>query len=537
MNRIRPWRRLRPAARRRPVLTGTPRTGALLAALVAAVALGSWAWPAVAADIPERPEQLKYPPLKYAPPKAAECRVKLPNGIAAYLVPDRTLPLVTVTVLMRVGPDLDPAGKEGLASTMVYLLTRSGTKTMTAEQLEERLAFLGAQLESGMGAGGGMFGMGGVPITGSESRVLLNLLSKDIDEGLVLLTDCLKGAAFQEDRLNLRRDQQLQSMKQRNDNSADIEEREWGFLMRGEDHWTGRYSTEASLKSIAKDDLVALQQRYVGPKNFVLAVSGDFDRAAMVKKLEKAFAGWPWPGENPGPPKAPTTAAAPGWYVVDKNVNQTRVSLGLRALDRYDPDLYASSVMNAILGGGGFTSRLVNRIRSDEGLAYSVGSRFEGGFYYPDPWRVVFQTKARSTAFATSIALTEINRIRDSLVTPGELETAKNAAIEGFPSRFPTAAAIAGALAAEELTGRYQKDPDFFGKYTTRVSAVTAADVQRVAQRLLDPKKLTFLYVGDAKELMQGDGKHDVTVSQLAGGQPKMLPLRDPMTMKPMTNQ
>jgi predicted Zn-dependent peptidase len=405
---------------------------------------------------------------------------------------------------------------------------------MTAEQLEERLAFLGAQLESGMGGGGGMMGLGGVPITGTESRVTLNLLTKDLDEGLGLLTACLKGAAFQEDRLKLRKDQQLQNMKQRNDATADLEEREWGFLMRGAEHWSNRHPTEASLTSLTRDDLVALQKRYVGPKNFVIAVSGDFDRAAMKQKLEKAFASWPTPGENPGPPQPPAAPAAQGWYVVDKDVNQTRVSLGLRALDRYDRDFHAAQVMNYVLGGGGFTSRLVNRIRSDEGLAYSVRSSFEGGAYYADPWRAFFQTKARSTAFAISIALTEIGRVRDSLVTPGELETAKSALIEGFPARFPSAQAIAGALAADEVTGRYQKDPTHLGLYASRVGAVTAQDVQRVAQRLLDPAKLAFLMVGSAKEMALPDGKHDVTLTKLAGGEPKRVPLRDPMTMKPM---
>jgi zinc protease len=513
MNRMHAWRRPLACA------------GVLATLLVAGAALAD--------GIPERPEQLKYPTLQYTPPKAAAYRVKLASGIPAYLAVDHTVPMVNVTVLMRVGPDVDPAGKEGLAGTMVHLLTRSGTAGMTAEQLEERLAFLGATLESGMGGGAGMFGMGGAPVTGSESRVTLNLLSKDLDEGLDLMTACLKGAAFQDDRLKLRLDQQLQNMKQRNDASGDIEEREWGFLMRGDGHWSNRYPTGASLQSITKADLAALLKRYVGPRNFVLAVSGDFDKAAMVRALDKAFAGWPTPGENPGPPKPPTATFAPGWYVVDKSVNQTRVSLGLPAIDRYDRDFYAAQVMNFILGGGGFTSRLVNRIRSDEGLAYSVSSRLEGGTYYADPWRTYFQTKARSTAFAISIALQEIGRVRDSLVTDDELQTAKNSFIEGFPARFPTAQAIASALAADEVTGRYQRDPAFFTEYTSRISAVTAADVQRVARRLLDPARMAFLMVGDAGEMALGDGKHDVLLAKLAGGEPKRIPLRDPLTMKP----
>lgn len=504
--------------------------------LVAATLAGGALAPAgVWAAGPEHPDKLTYPELKFTPPDAAQYRVKLANGVPAYLVPDKTLPLVNVTVMMRVGPDLDPQGKEGLAATTMHLLTRSGTKKLTAEQLEERLSFLGAQLESSLGGGGGgMMGMGGVPLSGAESRVTLNLLSKDLDEGLGLLADCLKECAFQDDRLALRKDQQLQSMKRRNDESATIEEMMWGFLMRGEVHWSNRYATEASMKAITKEDLVAFQRRYMGPKNFVVAASGDFEKNAMKKKLDGLFAKWPVPGETPGPPAAPQAPAEKGWFVADKDVNQTRVTLGLRALDRYDPDFYTAQVMNYVLGGGGFTSRLVNRIRSDEGLAYSVRSSFEGGFYYPDPWRTVFQTKARSTAFALQIAMTEINKVRDQLVSDTELQTAKASFVEGFPARFPNAQAIANGLAAEEMTGRYAKEPKFFTQFTGKFEAITAQDVQRVARRLLDPNQMAVLMVGNAKDLMLPDGKHPVTLEELAGGQPKRLPLRDPLTMKPL---
>jgi predicted Zn-dependent peptidase len=120
--------------------------------------------------------------------------------------------------------------------------------------------------------------------------------------------------------------------------------------------------------------------------------------------------------------------------------------------------------------------------------------------------------------------------MRDEQVTDTELATARNSFIEGFPARFPNAGSIAGALAAEELTGRYKRDPKFFAEYTGRVQAVTAQDVQRVARRLLDPQKMTFLLVGDGKEIAEGDGEHEVTIC----GQPKAIPLRDPLTMKPM---
>jgi len=504
------------------------------AAVTAAVLLALAApAPARAQEIVSHPDKLSFPAFTYTPPMASQYRVKLSNGMIAYLVPDRTTPLVTVAVILRLGPQLDPPGREGLAAMTANLLTRSGTATMTAEQVETRVASLGAQLNSNVGGGGGFFG-GGIPIGPTEATATLNLLSKDVDDGLALLTACLKSAAFQADRVQLYKDQALQNLKRRNDESGDIEEREWSALLRGDDHWSNRWTTKASLDAIRADDLRAFQKRYVGPRNFVLAVSGDFDKGTMVKKLDAAFAKWPTTGERPAAPPAPDTPARAGWFMVEKDVNQGRVSIGLPALDRYDPDWAAARVMNDILGGGGFTSRLVNRIRSDEGLAYSVNSRIEGGTYYPEPWRLVFQSKVRSVAYATELAMTEIRKMRDSLVTPTELEASRNKFTESLPVQFETASAIAGTLAAEEVTGRYEKDPRYYAEYARRLDAVTAADVQRVARRLLDPAKMTVLMVGNTKDMLLGDDKHPASLTKLAGGDPQRLPLRDPLTMKPV---
>lgn len=509
-----------------PNLSRAP-LGVLLLSIACALAAPAFA------QAPAHPDQLSFPPFTYVPPKAASYRTKLANGVVAYLVPDRTTQLVTVHVLLRMGPQLDPPGKEGLAAMCGNLLTRSGTATRTAEQVEERVASLGAQLDSNTGGGGGgFFGLGGVPIGPTETRATVNLLAKDVDEGLALLAECLRSAAFQPDRVKLYQDQAVQGMKRRNDESSQIEEREWGALLRGEDHWSNRWSTQASIEGITVADLKAFQKRYVGPRNFVLAVSGDFDRAVMAKKLEKAFAGWPTPGERPATPAGPVKPAESGWFMVEKDVNQGRVSIGLPAMDRYDPDWAAARIMNDILGGGGFTSRLVNRIRSDEGLAYSVNSRIEGGNYYAEPWRLVFQSKVRSVAYATQIAMTEIGKMRDSLVTRSELEASRNKFVESLPVQFETANAIAGTLAVEELTGRYERDPAYFADFAARLRAVTAEDVRRVAQRVLDPGKMTVLMVGNTKDMLAGDDKHDASLVKMAGGEPKRLPLRDPLTMK-----
>jgi zinc protease len=488
------------------------------------------------ASRPAHPDQLVFQPLRFDAPKAADYRVKIGGGIVAYVVPDRSNPIVNVTVLMRIGPDLDPPGKEGLAETALYLMTRSGTKTHSVKDIEDHIGALGAQMGSGIGGGfggrGGGGGGGGLGIGPTEASASINLLSKDVDEGLAILGECLRAPGWDLARLQLRKDQARQDMKQRNDDSAGIEQREWGVLLRGEDHWSNHWATAQSLAAITADDLASFHHRYVGPQNFILAVSGDFDRAEMVKKLEKAFAAWPQPGERPGPPPAPKSASTPGWFLIDKDVNQCRASIGLPAIDRYDPQWAATSLMNDILGGGGFSSRLVNRIRSDEGLAYSVRSSLEGGTYYKDPWRAAFQTKVRSTAYAAQIAFQEITRMRDTVVSNDELQSSKDKFIEAFPSRFETAASIAGVLAVDELTGRAVRDPKFYAEFRDRIRAVTAAQVQAAAQRLLDPSKMTVLLVGNAKDILAGDPKYPVTIQKLAGGEPKRLPLRDPLTMK-----
>ena len=156
-----------------------------------------------AADIPDRPEKLTFPPLTFEPPNGAQFRVPLKAGPVAYVVPDRTLPLVNISILVRTGGYLDPQGKEGLAEFTGYLLARGGTKSKTAEEQEERLAFLAANLGSGVGD--------------DQGSVNLNLLSKDLPEGLAILREVLTAPRFQKDKLDLYRDQSIQAMKQRND--------------------------------------------------------------------------------------------------------------------------------------------------------------------------------------------------------------------------------------------------------------------------------------------------------------------------------
>jgi predicted Zn-dependent peptidase len=470
------------------------------------------------AAIPSRPEKLSFPPLAYASPAPADYRVKLASGPVAYVVPDRELPLVNLVVYVRTGQYVVPAGKEGLAELTGYLLARGGTKSKTAEELEERLAFLAAQLNSAVGE--------------TQGSVSLNLLSKDLDEGLAILREVLTAPRFQDDKIALRKQQVLQAMKQRNDESAAIEARERGFLAFGEDFFSNRLETEASVKALTKTDLEDFHRKWFHPAQFVVAASGDFDRAMMVGKLEKLFADWPNRGETAPAVPTNTLFANPGVYLVDKDVNQGRVSVMLPGIRRDDPDYFPVLVMNDILGGGGFTSRITNRVRSDEGLAYSAGSAFPGGVYYPLVFRAAFQSKSRTVAYATSVVVEEIKRIAAEPVTAEELNTAKKSFVETFPRTFATRAQVAVTFAQDELTGRYASDPDYWKNFRGKVEKVAAADVQRVAQKFLASDKLVILVIGKKSDILAGDLKHDISLQSLAGNRLVDVPLRDPMTMK-----
>jgi zinc protease len=466
-------------------------------------------------QIPAHPRDLKFQPLRYTPPKASKYRQVLNNGAIGFFVEDHDLPLVDISLIIRVGAYLDPAGKEGLASAVGSQLRSGGAAHYKADVFDEEADFLAAELSSGIGATAG--------------RASANFMSKDVDRSLELFFDMLRNPVFQQDRLDLYKAQLLQGMERRNDRTDEIEAREWNRLLRGESHFTNAYSTKVSISSLTREDLIEFYKKYYHPKNFILAVSGDFKTAEMKAKLEKAMAGW---DAGVVPPKAPKPnyAPVPGVYMVNKpEVNQARVSIGHIGIMRGNPDEFAIDMMNDILGGSGFTSRITNKVRSDEGLAYDAGSSFPAGVFYEGLFRAAFQSKSPTAAQAAQIVLDEIVRMRRDKVSQEELETVKNQAIEVFPRIFATPASIANTFAADEYT---EREPKYWETYREKVKALTINDIQRVSREYLHPDKLVILVVGNVEENLKGNPeKPEHSLLKIAGGKITRIPLPDPLTM------
>jgi len=468
------------------------------------------------AEIPERPEKLVFADRNFTPPDPAQYRHVLSSGAVVFIAEDHDIPLVDISVTVRTGQYLDPAGKDGLAGLTGSQMRTGGTTSTKAEAFDEEADFLAASISSGIGD--------------TQGGASAGCLSKDVDRVLDLYFDMLRNPAFQQDRLDLAKAQELEGMKRRNDSTTSIEAREWNRLMRGKEHFSSKMSTSATLGAITRDDLIAFHKKYYHPNRFIFSVAGDFRTDEMLANIEKHLAGWEAAIEDVPPIPKPDITPKTGLYFVNKDVNQGRISIGHLGTTRENPDRYALLVMNNILGGGGFTSRIMSRVRSDEGLAYSAGSRFDLGVYYDGVFRAAFQSKSPSCAQAIKIVLDEINKMRTEKVTDSELKTAINAVAESLPRQFSNARTIVNTFADDEYTHR---DPNYWKEFQAGVRGVTADAVLGASQKYLHPDSLTMMAVGNVAAIRKGNpDKPDFRVDDYApGGAINTIPLPDPLTL------
>jgi predicted Zn-dependent peptidase len=493
----------------------TMRSKSLCLLALLALALASPA----AADIPAHPEALEFPSFDFEPPVAAEYRRELTGGVPVYLVPSSEFPLITITFAFKGGAFLVGEEHTGLAGMLGTMMRRGGTTTVSAEDFDERVDFLAANVSTSVGD--------------DSARATVNTLTANLDEAFALFLDMLRNPGFDAERLRIEQDRVIEQLKQRNDSPMSVAQSRMGELLFGPEHFSARQPTLATIEAITPEALAELHGRIFHPGNLIIGVTGDFDEGEILARLSAAVADWPV-GPTAGDPPAPDYEHVAGLYHADTDqadLPQGTAILIKRSLQRDDPDAIPMTLMNYILGGGGFTSRVTNRVRSDEGLAYSAGTFMQTSVYYPGVFGGFFQSKNRTVALATKIILEEIDRIRTEPVSDEELELAKNSFIERFPQTFASKPTILSVFVSDEMTRR---DPDYWQTYRQRIGGVTPADVQRVAGEYLSPEELIILVVGDWEEIYPGDLEGRASMNDFFDGNVTHLPRRDPLTLEPV---
>ena len=459
----------------------------LIVVLAAVAVLGQSQSPAPAAAPARSAARLPVPSvndLKFPPLGAIKipdvATVTLPNGLKLFLLEDHELPVINGAARVRTGNLFDPPDKIGLASVTGVVMRSGGIQSKTGDQLDQELENIAASVESQIGE--------------TSGTVSFSALKENTDEVLARFHDVLTEPQFRQDRLDLAKSQLSSGIARRNDDAHGIAQREFADLIYGKDTPYGWRMEYATLARIQRQDLLGFYQRYFFPANVMLAVWGDFDTAEMKAKLEKLFAGWN-SKQAPVPPFPKVRVQpAPGAYLAVKtDVTQTFFVMGQLGGELRDKDYPALDVMSNILGGG-FRSRLFQRVRTRMGAAYEIGADWGANYDHPGLFEISGSTKSASTVETLQAVREEVAKIRTAEVSDDELKTAKETALNGLVFAFDTRAKTLGRLLTYEYFG-YPKD--FIQQYEKALAAVTKADVLRVAKEHLSPETFTTIAVGN----------------------------------------
>ena len=406
-------------------------------------------------------------------------RVRLANGMKLFLLEDHELPLIEVAAQIRVGSIYEPADKIGLGAITGTVMRTGGTTSKTGDEIDEELEQIAASVETSIGVSSG---------SGSVS-----VLKEDIDRALAILADVLMNPAFREDKIELAKIKARSDISRRNDHVWSIAQREFNKLIYGPESVYARHIEYATIDNISRDDLVAFHKKYYHPNNVMLGVWGDFETKEMIKKIEKVFKGWEKVDmELPTLPEVQYEFRTTVNVVRKDDINQTNICLGHIGCLMNDPDYFALTVMNRVLGSG-FTSRLFKNVRSREGLAYAVFGNYSANYDHPGVFYVGCQTKSEATVRAIRLMMEEVKKMTEGEVTDEEMALAKESYLNSFVFNFDTKGEIVRRLMTYQYFGY---PPDFLEKTKENIEKVTQEDVLRVARKHLRHDKMQVLAVG-----------------------------------------
>jgi zinc protease len=409
-------------------------------------------------------------------------RIQLENGMVLLLSEKHELPVVMVSMAIKAGSTAVPGDKPGLASITASLLMQ-GTAKRTASQINREIDFIGGSLST---SGGNDFASAG-----------LRVLKKDLRTGLDLLSDVLMNPVFDQREIGRKVKETLAENQRQKDEPNIVADEAFEKMVFGA-HAYGRTNEDVSayLPKLTRQDIVSFYSLYYSPNNTVIAVVGDVSEREIVPLLNEYFKAWQ---KKDQPLPAPVALPAINKTTVrkiDRDITQANIVMGQIGISRENPDYYAVMIMNYILGAGGFSSRLMDNIRDNKGLAYDVHSMVAAQ-KEPGAFSVTIQTKNESANEVIDETFKEIRRIQNELVSEKELADAQAYLTGSFPLKMDTSAKIAGMLTSIEI---YNLGLDYPQKYRGLINAVTREDIQRVAKKYLHPDRMAVVVVANQEK-------------------------------------
>ena len=469
MKRLFMWRRLSGGVRRLE-----SRRHVLIATIVALICATSFA------QIKSYKE-IKTPPLhKFNMPEPR--RVQLDNGLVIFLMEDHELPLIQGSATIRGGERDVPVEKAGLVAIYGAAWRTGGTESKTGDELDDFLESRAARVETGS--------------DDDSTSVSMNVLKGDLDAVYPIWVDLLQHPAFRQDKIDLARTQMNTAIARRNDEPGSIIGREAEKLGYGAGSPFTHQPEYATIAAITRDDLLAFHRRFVHPNNIIIGFVGDFDAAQMESRLRQTFASWP---RGPQAPPPPTTInpAKPGIYFIPKtDVTQANIAIVGPGTTRRNPDYYALAVMNEVLGGG-FSGRLMNELRSKRGLTYGVGGGVGAPWDHPGLFNIGMATKSGTTLESIEALREQITNLTTKPFTAEELSLAKESILNAFVFTRDSREKVLSQAVMLEF---YGFPPNYFQEYPANIEKITAADLERVAKKYINPNNVAVLVVGNEKD-------------------------------------
>jgi zinc protease len=414
-------------------------------------------------------------------------REVLPDGLVLLHAERSGLPVVRVVLAIKAGSIAEPSEKAGLANLTADLLNE-GTARRSSKEISDEIEFVGGELSASGGA--------------DYITVTLSVLKKDVDLGFDLLSDIVLNPAFSDAEIKRRKAVIKSSIIQQKEEPGIVASKAFMKAVFG-DHPYGRpvEGTEESLNAISRQDIIDFHREYYVPNNAILSVAGDITSGELRSLLDRYFKDWAKKDIAEKPLPALKPVVGPQVIKIDKDLTQSNIILGHLGIKRENPDYYALSVMNYILGAGGFASRMMDNIRDNKGLSYDVHSFFSAN-KWGGSFQAGLQTKNRTANIAVHEILKEMERIRTEPVTDKELIDAKSYLTGSFPLRIDSNSKIASFLTAVEF---YSLGLDYVDRYKKLIESVTKDDVLRVAKQYLNAKDYVLVLVGNMKQVTPGD--------------------------------